>query len=129
MPSKCFLKDAEIDPLGPKRPLAFLAPTLRLMAPGSSIVTARFPEKEILAVAKRAGIGIQLTVYPDRIYVTRLSGVDSAPVAYIGTRKPSKTKAKAKATAASKRKKKAKLSPATYFQNWKKAQEKTDIFS
>jgi hypothetical protein len=68
-----------INPLGPKRPLAFLAPTLRLMAVGESIVTAKFPEGKILSIAKSIGIGVRLTVDKTSIRITRMAGKVNAP--------------------------------------------------
>lgn len=63
MPRKSAFSDFDddgVNPLGPKRPLEFLAPTLRLMAPGSSILISKAPEKDILKIAQRIGAEIEL---------------------------------------------------------------------
>ena len=62
--------DDEIDPHGPKNPMAFLAPTLRLLAVGSRIVIPKFSRKAIHASAKAARVRVRLEVMPDRIRLT-----------------------------------------------------------
>jgi hypothetical protein len=65
----CDFKDDGIEPLGRKQPTAFLTPTFRLMAPGMSIVTSKFPLHVIRAAAKRARVYVDLDVQSDRIRI------------------------------------------------------------
>jgi hypothetical protein len=132
-------EDDNIEPLGPKRPMEFFKPTFKLMAVGTSIETSKFPQVKIHAAAKVAGVRVQITELSDRLKITVVGkrAREAKPAKkqgeYLGAGKiyPKRAflhSAKAPAEAA-KRKKKVKLSPVAYFQNWKQAQKKTDIFS
>jgi len=52
--------DDGISPGGPKRPLEYVAPMLRLMAVGESRIISKAPERRIQAIAKRIGLKIRL---------------------------------------------------------------------
>lgn len=62
--------DDGVSPHGRKQPLAFLAPTLKLLAPGSSIMIAKFPPSRIHRIAERIGVKVRLDVQTDRIRLT-----------------------------------------------------------
>lgn len=69
--------DDGVNPLGKKQPIAFLAPTLKLMAPGSHIdISKTFTEARVKAAACRAGARVDVRVLPDRLQVTLISKIN-----------------------------------------------------
>jgi hypothetical protein len=78
-------EDDNIPPGGPKRPMEFFKPTFKLMAVGTSIETSKFPQDNIHAAAKSAGVRIQIAELSDRLKITVVGKL--APV--VGKKKPS----------------------------------------
>jgi len=126
---KSGFEDDSVKPLGPKRPMAYLAPSLRMMRVGESALIPKFPTKQVFAIARRLGIGIRITIGEKGNRMVRLAGAVSEPL--VGAEKPKKKDAARKTELGGRRKAKVPL-VGNGIKNWKQFQKvprAPDIFS